>query len=109
MWLLASAVGLQVLDRVALWAESRGWIYWWHRRPSQSGGSGVLGELIEVFQPSRRYVVAERERQQLTADLPDSGAPPLGVDLEAKVLRITPRADGPTGRDPARSPSGSEG
>jgi hypothetical protein len=90
-WVLASAVALVVTDRLALWAESRGWVYWRRTKPEPSGGSGALGELIELFQPSRRHVVEERQRQHLTADLPESGAPPLGVDLEAGVVRLTER------------------
>jgi hypothetical protein len=91
VWLLVVATVLVAVDRVLLWAESRGWVYWRRSKPEPSGGSGALGELIELFQPSRRHVVEERQRQHLTADLPESGAPPLGVDLEAGVVRLTER------------------
>jgi hypothetical protein len=89
-WVLwtAGAVGaLVAIDRLALWAESRGWLYWRRRKPATTGGD-ALGELIEVFQPSRQNVTRERRRQQTSAELPESGAPPLGVDLDAGTVRL---------------------
>jgi hypothetical protein len=60
-------------------------------------GSGLLGDLIEVFQPSRRHVVEEQERRRDHAQLPESGGPPL-VDLEAGTVVLPPV------RHPARPP-----
>ena len=37
---------------------------------------------MEIFQPSLRHAREERERLELTVDHPDSGAPPLGIDLD---------------------------
>jgi hypothetical protein len=80
---------LVALDRLAVWAESQGWLYWRHRAPSTTpGGSGILADLIQVFQPAQRHVVEERDRQRLSADEQESSAPPLGVDLEHRVVRL---------------------
>lgn len=59
-----------------------------------SAGSGALGELVEVFQPSRENVTAERERQRLDiAQRPAEGEPFGHVDLDAGTARIeAPRA-----------------
>ncbi len=77
---LAVVVGLLVLDRVALWAEQRGWIYWRRRKPSPQAGAGMFGELVEMFEPSHRHVVEEQERQ--AADVvqaeTDEPLPPSG-------------------------------
>lgn len=59
-------VGL-MLDRIGLWAERRGWIYWRKRRPSLSGGAaaGMLGDLQAVLSPSYRHVVEENESKKV--------------------------------------------
>jgi hypothetical protein len=88
---------------------------WRERRRSGTGG-GPFGDLLEVFQPSRRHVVEETERQRHAAQLPESGAPPL-VDLDAGTVVLAPpgppRPDvphvpgaptGPVGSDPAARP-----
>ena len=67
------------------------------RRPEprdggESAGSGMLGELAEIFQPSRAHVTAERERQRLDiVQTPAEGAP-FGVDLDAGIAYL-PAAD----------------
>ena len=89
-WMVAAALILAaalLVDRAALWAEARGWLYW-RRRPRRAvTGGGVLGELIEVLQPSRGHVVEERDRQLLVIDAVESGAP-MDVDLDAGRVRI---------------------
>ena len=51
---------------------------------ASSSGSGMLGELVEVFQPSREHVTAEVERQRLDmAQRPVEGDPFDDVDLDA--------------------------
>ena len=51
---------------------------------------------MELFQPSLRHAREERERLELNVDHPDSGAPPLGIDLDAGTARFTMPARGPT-------------
>ncbi|NMR21503.1 DUF6191 domain-containing protein [Cellulomonas fimi] len=84
---------------------SRWWS--WRRRPAGStGGSGALGELIEVFQPSHQHVTAERERRRGEIRRTGTGAPPHGVDLDAGIayLEAPPQAaSDPTGPDATRA------
>ena len=56
---------------------------------SDGVGAGMLGELVDVFQPSRTHVTQERERQRTAIAQRPSEAPPFDVDLEAGVVRIT--------------------
>jgi hypothetical protein len=58
------------------------------RRGSGTGG-GPFGDLLEVFQPSRRHAVEETERQRHAVQLPESGAPPV-VDLDAGTVLLPP-------------------
>ncbi len=63
------------------------------RRPEpgdggDSAGSGMFGELVEIFQPSRVHLTQERERQRLDiAQTPAEGAP-FGVGLDAGVAYL---------------------
>lgn len=52
---------------------------------------------MEFFQPGLRHVREERERLELTVEHPESGAPPLGIDLDGGIARFTmprPARDG---------------
>ncbi|PVU82846.1 hypothetical protein DDP54_07330 [Cellulomonas sp. WB94] len=64
------------------------------RDGADSAVSGMLGELIDVFQPSRSNVTREREWQRTAIVQRPSEAPPFDVDLDAGVVRIRP--DDPT-------------
>jgi hypothetical protein len=63
---------LFLLDRLALWMEGRGWLYWRHRRGS---GAGSLGLLETIYQPSMVHVIEEESRQRTEADQDASGEP----------------------------------
>jgi hypothetical protein len=59
-----------LIDRLALWMESRGWIYW---RRSERRGSASLGLLETIYQPSMTHVFEEETREQTEADQDESG------------------------------------
>lgn len=58
--------------------------------------SGMLGEMIEIFQPSRTTLTEERERIRHDKQQTGASAPPFGVDLDAgtAVLPCRTRPDG---------------
>ena len=61
---------LVAIDRLALWAEARGWIYWRRRKPVGSQvGAAVAAELGAILSP------AERTRQEVTARAQQLPAP----------------------------------
>ena len=67
--------GLFAFDRLALWMESRGWLYW--RRTRRRTGTGLADAFLEVqslIEPRTRHVVEERRAQK--PDLAESGDPP---------------------------------
>lgn len=72
---LIIALAILALDRLGLWAESRGWIYWRRRRPEASGA--VLNPLVDVFQPGHVHVVeAQWDRDVLVrTDAAGAGRP----------------------------------
>jgi hypothetical protein len=63
------------LDRLALWMEARGWLYWRKTRHSSGGslGSAFL-EIQTLVDPGKRHVLEVR-REEKTEEV-DSGAPP---------------------------------
>lgn len=71
-WIIgvAAIVAMFAVDRLALWAERRGWIYW---RRTKRRGTGSLGYLEPIFQPSISHVVEEETRQHTEAAQDESG------------------------------------
>lgn len=71
--------GLVALDRLLLWAEARGWIYW--RRKKRVGGqvgAAIAAELGAILSPAERIC---QEAAAVEERLPDAsrtgGSPPL--------------------------------
>ena len=75
--LAAIAVALWALHRLAVWAETRGWIYYRSRR----GSSGTLGnaflEMQQMIEPSKRIVLEER-RREVHEENDEAGPPEAG-------------------------------
>jgi len=86
---LAVVVLVVGLDR----AVARGWFDRRRPRPDRrtegvSVASGMLGDLVEVFQPSRTHVTEEQERRALDIRQTPDTDPPL--DLDAGVVVLPP-------------------
>lgn len=69
LWISGIVAALFVVDRLGVWAESRGWIYWRKGRGRAAAGS-VFASMAEVFQPSQVHYVQEfkHERRVAAAD-----------------------------------------
>lgn len=66
---LVIVVTLWVLHRLALYAESRGWLYYKTRPPRVR----MLGMLEELADPRVEYTVEEQSAQEIMADHDESG------------------------------------
>ena len=99
-FLVAGLVVLLVVLVVAVdRAVARGWFD--RRRPRRerraegvSVASGMLGDLVEVFQPSRTQVTEEQQRRFLDIRQAPDTDPPL--DLDQGVVALPPRPDDPS-------------
>ncbi|WP_201308901.1 hypothetical protein [Puerhibacterium puerhi] len=80
------------IDRLALRAEAKGWIYWRHTRPKPDGGA-VLGELVEAFQPSTQLTLQEKQRLEAGAERANPGDV---FDLSSGRVVLYVDADRPT-------------
>ncbi|MEQ1817014.1 MAG: hypothetical protein ABL871_00275 [Terricaulis sp.] len=65
LWIGGVVLALFLIDRVALWAEERGWIYW-RRKKAQTGALGsALMEMNVFINPSAQHVVAAKDAKKL--------------------------------------------
>jgi hypothetical protein len=61
-------LALFVLDRLALWMEGRGWIYWRKVKPKGGGMSRTLTAMQEFVQPEIQHVMEDREQRAALSD-----------------------------------------
>ena len=70
-------LGLYLLDRLGLWAERQGWIYYRYKRASRTSIANAILELQTIVDPSKRYVVEERKKirkeEKDSVDKPQAG------------------------------------
>jgi hypothetical protein len=74
-WLYIPAVllGLYGLHRLALWMETKGWIFYIHKKASPNTlGNAALG-IQRIIQPGAEHVLEVRKRQRVEKD--DAGGP----------------------------------
>lgn len=72
--LLLIAAGLVLVDRLGLWAESRGWIYW--RRRRSSSGATAFESLSEILVTGAPRYAEEKEAQSGLVVEAEDAAPP---------------------------------
>lgn len=71
---------LLVLDRIALWAEGRGWIYYRRKRASPRALGNALLETQALLEPRAREVVEALSERPAEGDA--SGEPPETGDRD---------------------------
>jgi hypothetical protein len=84
MWywlLMAVCVGvvLVLLDRLLLWLEARGWIYYRKKKASPGSLGSAMLEIQSMLQPSGEHVVEERRAVKSEED--EAGESPEPPDL----------------------------
>ena len=78
LWGIAAAAALYLIDRLGLWLEQRGWIYYRkHKASSGSLGNAFLA-IQTALEPSKRHILEERLKKgpatQESGDKPKTGA-----------------------------------
>jgi len=72
-----AVIAFYLLDKLGLWAEQRGWIYYRYKRASRTAIGNAILELQTVVDPSKRYVVEERKKimkeERDSGDKPQTG------------------------------------
>ena len=73
---IAILVGLYLLDRLCLWLEAKGWLYYRHHQ-SQGGFLGsTLLELNSFLHPSVRHTIEMKQNQVQFKHCDQAGDPP---------------------------------
>jgi hypothetical protein len=102
LWIVGLAVGLLLLDRLLLFFESRGWIYYRRTKGGRGASTYHLLEWTSALDPSQRQVMELRvseERQEDEAGDPlrkgpgRGGAGVEGGGREGTPAEGTPVAD----------------
>ncbi len=53
--------GLFLLDRLCLWLERKGWLYYRYKKPT-SGAGNALQELNAFLNPSTRHMIEAKQQ-----------------------------------------------
>jgi hypothetical protein len=77
-------VALFLMDRLLLWLESRGWVYWRKRKTLKSIGV----DFIQEGSPGAQAVKRAMEQERVRKNVRPAEAPPVHVDLDSGVVRI---------------------
>lgn len=88
-----------IVDRIALWAERKGWIYWRKHSANYGGGvSGAFGEIQTLLSPSYRHTAEEVEaKKALRVDHATGDNHRIVVDLDDNFVQM-PVTESGTGR-----------
>lgn len=66
--LVVGVLALYMLHRVALWMESRGWIYYQKTKPSGTSLGNAFLEIQQIAQPEKRHVLEMKRTQRAEQD-----------------------------------------
>jgi hypothetical protein len=64
LWILGFVVGLFAVDRLALWAEAKGWIYWRKKKASTGALGSALMEMNVIANPSAEHVIVAKDAKK---------------------------------------------
>lgn len=68
LWIAVLALALYGLHRMALWMESRGWIYYKKKHASAGTLGAAFLEIQAIAQPEKKYVLEMRQDQRAERD-----------------------------------------
>jgi hypothetical protein len=63
LWIVGVIAALLLIDRLGVWAERKGWIYW-RERGRSSAMSGVFSGFDVVANPGAEYVTQAKETKK---------------------------------------------
>ncbi len=73
-WGFVAVVALAALDRLLLWMEKRGWIYYRRYKPRRGASTYHLMEIHSIFEPGFEEVIEAKVHEEQKED--ESGDPP---------------------------------
>ncbi len=73
-WVAGIALGLFLLDRLGLWMERQGWIYYRRSRGTSTRAGNAFLELHSMLEPEKKHVIELKQEEKKTQV--HSGDPP---------------------------------
>lgn len=80
------AITLWLLDRLGLYMEKKGWIYYRYKKASPGTTASALLELHSILEPSKKHLVEQHYMKKLEVD--ENGDPVI-----PEFIRKRPNAD----------------
>ncbi len=77
-WGTVIVVVLLAVDRLLLWAEKKGWIYYRRNKPGRGASTYHLMEIHSIFEPGFEEVIEAKLHEEQRED--ESGDPPAADD-----------------------------
>jgi hypothetical protein len=78
-WALIGAgavAALFLIDRLLLYFEERGWIFYRRNKPNFQNAASVLIEVHALFEPKMTYVIEQKQQEEQQEDEDDEGDRP---------------------------------
>ena len=74
VWIGGVVVALMSLDRLFLWMEAKGWVYW--RKVKRKGSAGAVLDIAAIIDPTARHAAEARQQHAMdeTEDGDDDGS-----------------------------------
>lgn len=66
LWILVVIAGLIMLDRLGLWMEEKGWVYYRKKKPKSGWGDVLIGG--NVFEADAKHLQEARQEQTQQED-----------------------------------------
>ncbi|MGQ9801988.1 MAG: hypothetical protein ACUVRL_10050 [Candidatus Saccharicenans sp.] len=63
-WILAVIGFLLALDRLLLYLEIKGWIYYRRKKPNPGSVGNVCLEIQQLLEPSKKYVIQVKKEEK---------------------------------------------
>jgi len=77
LWIAAGGLLLFLLDKLFLWMERKGWIYYRKKKPNRSSLGNAFLEIQSFLEPSKKIMVEvkkdEKKEQEESGDPPKPG------------------------------------
>ncbi|NIR43540.1 MAG: hypothetical protein GWN99_06535 [Gemmatimonadetes bacterium] len=80
LWIAAIAASLLALDRLLLWMESRGWLYYRCNKPRGGAATYHMMQIHSIYDPGIKEVIEIKYGDEQEED--ESGEPPGPADAE---------------------------
>ena len=66
--IIGIGVGILLFDRIGLWMEAKGWIYWRKKKSSGGGLGNAFQEMNAFLKPGTRHIIEIKKSDSKQSD-----------------------------------------